>query len=327
MLWRSVVVLWVAHLTFGSPLYRRWDDLVEKHSWEEIPKGWKFETPASPDHVFDLRIGLKQDKLDQVIFNLMETSNPFHERYGQHLSKDEVDSLVAPHPDSIRAVEEWLTSHGIDLFDAIHRTDAGDWITVQVSVAQAERMLGTKYNVYHHTASSERVIRTISYSLPRELHSHIDVVAPTTYFGTMRSMRTTSFLQPKIKPVTDISSSTCSSTITPTCLRTLYNTINYVPSSTSTNMLGAVGYLNQYANRADLQTFFRDFRSDAVGSSYTTVLVNGGLDNQSDPGVEVFFIIACSELRRMITENARPIWTSNIRLACHTQLQIFTTGI
>jgi len=35
------------------------------------------------------------------------------------------------------------------------------------------------------------------------------------------------------------------------------------------------------------QTFFSRYRPDAVGSSYTTVLVHGGLDDQSNPGVEV----------------------------------------
>jgi tripeptidyl-peptidase-1 len=80
MLWRSVLVLGVAHLAFGTPLQRRWDDFAEKHSWVEIPKGWSFESAAPPDYLFDLRIGLKQDKFDQLLANLMETSDPFHER-------------------------------------------------------------------------------------------------------------------------------------------------------------------------------------------------------------------------------------------------------
>jgi len=137
----------------------------------------------------------------------------------------------------------------------VHRTGGGDWVTVRVSVDQAERMLSTKYNVYHHPKSGEKVVRTLAYSLPRELHSHIDLVAPTTYFSTMKSMRATSFLQPEIKTDDDsINNSTlgidatvpssCASTITPACLRALYNTVDYVPSQTSTNGLGVAGYLD-----------------------------------------------------------------------------------
>ena len=34
------------------------------------------------------------------------------------------------------------------------------------------------------------------------------------------------------------------------------------------------------------QTFFKKFRPDAVGEGFTTVLVHGGLDDQSHPGEE-----------------------------------------
>ena len=76
----ALLVLALAHLIFASPLQKRWDDLVEKHSWAEIPRGWNYEAEASSDHLFNLHIGLKQHKFDQLIANLMETSDPFHDR-------------------------------------------------------------------------------------------------------------------------------------------------------------------------------------------------------------------------------------------------------
>lgn len=42
----------------------------------------------------------------------------------------------------------------------------------------------------------------------------------------------------------------------------------------------------EYANFADLQTFFQKYRTDAVGSSFTVVQINGGGNDQSNPGVE-----------------------------------------
>lgn len=183
-------------------------------------------------------------------------------RYGKHLSKAETDALVAPHPTSVHAVDSWLDSHDIDP-KAINRN--GDWVTLRITVAQAERLLGAKYNVYHHPASSERVVRTMSYSLPRALHSHVDVVAPTTYFGTLRSMRVTSFLQDDVDvseefaaPASfvadpDAVSLACGAKITPECLRALYKTTDYVPTQTATNRLGVAGFLDEFANYADLQ--------------------------------------------------------------------------
>lgn len=62
--------------------------------------------------------------------------------------------------------------------------------------------------------------------------------------------------------------------------------VGYVPTATDVNVLGVAGYLDQYANRADLQTFLKSYASNATGTSYETVLVNDGGDDQSDPGVE-----------------------------------------
>jgi len=43
----------------------------------------------------------------------MEISDPDHERYGEYLSKDQVDDLVRPHDESIDLVTEWLEKWGI----------------------------------------------------------------------------------------------------------------------------------------------------------------------------------------------------------------------
>ena len=188
-------------------------------------------------------------------------------RYGRHLSKEEVETLVAPHPDTVDLVDSWLSAHGVDTSSA-QRENGGSWVTVTVTIEQASRLLNATYYVYRHPQAEDYVVRTTSYSLPRILHDHIGVVTPTTYFGTMRSMRATHFVQDDIKAIeddiavagllTDPTSlatvpSSCSTTITPACLRALYNTSTYTPSATSTNSIGVAGYLDEFANRADLQ--------------------------------------------------------------------------
>lgn len=69
-------------------------------------------------------------------------SDPFHDRYGQHLSKEEVESLVAPEPESVHLVNEWLASHGL-YEDSLSRSPAKDWVLVKVPVSLAEDMLKT----------------------------------------------------------------------------------------------------------------------------------------------------------------------------------------
>ncbi|KAF9460533.1 peptidase S8/S53 domain-containing protein [Collybia nuda] len=289
-----ILILTLIQTSIAGSLTKQWEDLRVKHSWIDIPRGWEYLSPAPGNMSFDLRLGLKQNKIKDLISSLMETSNPSHERYGKHLTKAEAEALVAPHPKSVKAVTLWLNFHKFSSEDVNY---SGGWVTFRTTISQAERMLGAKYNVYHHSASSQKVIRTMGYSIPRELHHHVDIITPTTYFGTLRSMRTTNFLQPEIKPIEeenlaiDFSANasvptSCNTAITPACLRALYKTSTYVPAATKSNKLGVVGYLDEFANRADLQKFFRQYRSEAVGSSFTTVQVNHGGDNQTNPGVE-----------------------------------------
>lgn len=80
MLLRSTFVLLFAQLITASPLAQRWNDLAEKHSWVEIPNGWELHSEAPSTYTFDLRIGLKESKMEQLIENLMETSDPTHTR-------------------------------------------------------------------------------------------------------------------------------------------------------------------------------------------------------------------------------------------------------
>ncbi|KDR68709.1 hypothetical protein GALMADRAFT_215577 [Galerina marginata CBS 339.88] len=219
MLWSAILLVCSAQLGASRALSQRWDDFAEKHSWVDIPRGWKFKfrTAAPPNHLLQLRIGLKQDGIDheELVENLMEISDAKHTKYAQHLTKEEVEAFIAPHANSTVAVNEWLEFHGVSSMAL--RSNAGDWIMLRVSVGQAERscprgqelhshidvrVVAPTTNVYPHGPSGEEVVRTVRYSLPKELHSHIDVrvVAPTTYFGTLKSMR---FLQRAFKHFSD----------------------------------------------------------------------------------------------------------------------------
>ena len=52
----------------------------------------------------------------------------------------------------------------------------------------------------------------------------------------------------------------------------------YTPAATGKNKIGITGYLEEFANEVDLQSFYRTERPEAVGSSFKTVLVNGMCD-------------------------------------------------
>lgn len=170
-------------------------------------------------------------------------------------------------------------------------------------LSKANALLGAEYQFYRHAETNETIIRTISYALPAALHEYVQTVAPTTYFGALRALRQTSKLVlngPKLPsgdielqdasvtfvPGTPVPPS-CSSAITPTCLRMLYNTLTYLPQATSKNKLGVTGYLQEFASQSDLTNFLTLFRIEAAHAQFSAVTVNRGINNQSQPGTEV----------------------------------------
>ncbi|THV08230.1 tripeptidyl peptidase A [Dendrothele bispora CBS 962.96] len=248
------------------------------------PRGWTLHSVAPAHHNIELKIGLPQPNFPILEKHLYEVSDPFHERYGQHLTKEEVEALVAPHQESVDLVSEWLATHDIRESD-IQRSPARDWVTIKVPVRLAEKMLDTTYHVWVHDASGDSLVRTTSYSLPKHLHEHVDVIQPTTMFSRWKAHKSTIHdVSPAPASLTGPNAkidASCNSTITISCLQQLYNVGNYTPSADVGNSIGITGYLEQFANRDDLQTFYAEQRPDAVGTTFNFVSVNGGLNNQS----------------------------------------------
>ncbi|GLB34137.1 putative protein CC1G_01435 Coprinopsis cinerea okayama7 130 [Lyophyllum shimeji] len=262
------------------------------------PRGWQQHGVPPPDHRIVLRIGLPQPNFHVLEKHLYEVSDPYHHRYGTHLSKEETERLVAPHQESVDAVDEWLESHGIKQSDLV-RSPAKDWVTLTIPISLAEKMLGTKYSVWKHVDGDE-IVRTTSYSLPEDLYDHIDLVQPTTMFGRFkRNKSTIVWLDQKEAPQTQNFKATvksgpgatvdpsCNRTITISCLQQLYNAVGYVPKAKG-NSIGITGYLEEFANIQDLQSFYADQRPDALNSTFKFLSVKGGLNSQnlSEAGAE-----------------------------------------
>ncbi|KAH9482489.1 Tripeptidyl-peptidase sed3 [Psilocybe cubensis] len=258
----------------------------------DLPGGWVKHGDPPANHNIVLRIALPQPNFHVLEQHLYEISDPDHERYGQHLSKEEVEELVAPHSESLDLVNEWISSFGLTEDDLV-RSPAKDWVTLKLPVSLVEKMLDTKYYVWQHAQSGDYLVRTTSYSLPSHLHDHVDTIQPTTSFGRFRKERSTIFSATPIKevaasksePVHDPASgvtvdASCNQTITISCLQQMYNAVGFTPSAKG-NSIGITGYLEQFANFADLQLFFQDQRPDAVNSSFKVVSVAGGLNNQT----------------------------------------------
>jgi tripeptidyl-peptidase-1 len=106
------------------------------------PRGWLKVASPPAEHILHLRIGLPHSNFDELERHLSEISDPSHSRYGQHLSKAEVEELLTPKKESLDLVDEWLASHGVGKDDC-SRSSAKDWVIVKVPIRLAEKMLNT----------------------------------------------------------------------------------------------------------------------------------------------------------------------------------------
>ena len=281
---------------------------ADQHRIKEVvapPAGWIKHGPAPSHSIITLNIGLPHSNFDDLERHLYQVSDPSHERYGQHLSKQQVETLVAPHPRSLDAVDVWLACHGISQAD-VTRSPAKDWVVARIPVSLAEKMLDTvrslfnltyfiniyrhfqTYSVWRHSGTGVSIIRTLQYSLPKQIHEHVDVVQPTTMFGSLKDFKTNFHVDDTVEPQLDgfdtpilatasggRLNASCNHTITASCLKQLYGTAGYQPSAGNQNRIGITGFLGQFANIADLQLFYANQTPDALGSSFELISING----------------------------------------------------
>lgn len=128
----------------------------------------------------------------------------------------QVNAYVAPSDEALAAVQSWLSSKNVT---AVSSSAAGDWLNANVTVAQANDLLGASYETFLHVNSGKSYARTLSYSLPDEVAAHIEDVHPSTTFNNPVSTRPVlSVPQSGAKSAnvsSDATAQSCATTVTP----------------------------------------------------------------------------------------------------------------
>lgn len=212
---------------------------------------------------------------------VIDMSTPDHPNYGQHMKRDQMKAFLRPSTEVSSAILSWLHSEGIPDKDI---EDDGDWITFKVTVAEAESMLNTHFYYYHNKDADIRKIRTLQYSIPPALHGYVQMIQPTTRFGQLRpqgSMVLDS-IQAKTKyHPSGYNATFCNTTITPDCLRGLYQLDNFLADPDVGNSFGISGFLEQYAQHAELERFVDEYAPYVKNATFDVVSINGGLNTQN----------------------------------------------
>ncbi|KZV90055.1 subtilisin-like protein [Exidia glandulosa HHB12029] len=138
-------------------------------------------------------------------------------------------------------------------------------------------------------------VRTLQYSIPTALKSSISLLYPGVSFWNPSAV-------PKFEAVPNSEAkreegaleiekrqipTSCQTTITPKCLQALYG-IPATPATVPANQIAVSGFIEEYANQADLTQFLRVNRPEIVNATFSTQLLDGGVNPQtrSQAGIE-----------------------------------------
>ncbi|PCH37568.1 subtilisin-like protein [Wolfiporia cocos MD-104 SS10] len=280
---------------------------VVHESRSSVPDGWTPVRRVEPSLVLPLRIGLAQRNLENLHDYLLDVSHPDSPNYGRHWSPARIASTFRPSDESRDTVREWLVASGIEL-ERVRDGRGGAWIDVDVSVEEAESLLGTEYFVYQlgeGEDGQEHVACMDKYRLPEHVAKHVELVTPTLHFDVKLKRRSPELAKrnnpsgnahsigqpgygssfPKTTGTIEAEIEDCDEQITPACLRALYD-FEYDPIAADKNSIAIVEYTPQAYTAADLDLFFANFSPSQVGERPVLVSIDGGFVQTNQTGFD-----------------------------------------
>ncbi|PIG82539.1 tripeptidyl-peptidase sed3 [Aspergillus arachidicola] len=264
----------VLHLLVAALVTEPRYSVVER--LENIPDDWVDVGTPSPSKPIELQLAVRPEKIPEFEQRVIEISTPGSQNYGHHMSRDEVRNFLYSSDVAPRKVLSWLNAAHIPVTSINKYTG---WITFTVPISQAEQLLRTRFYTFEHKKSKTTVVRTLKYSVPKELRSFVQMIQPTTRFGQLMPQAEPPLLQALPVTLKDLVAG-CSSIVTPSCLRKLYGISDSKPKPDRRNRLGVSGFLDQYARYSDFHRFLYLYTPNITATNYTVELINGGLNLQ-----------------------------------------------
>jgi len=241
-----------------------------------VPRGWSRVASINDIDFTTFTIALNTE-FEGLEEKLLDVSSPDSPNYGKFLDKEEVEALFPPPKDAADKVVAWLESNGIKDY----RVD-GAFIDFTTELATANVLLDASYQHYRNSGVTK--LRTTQYSIPDDLQKHVAFVDPGTFFGSpvVAPVLTPSRTKrsPQDSPSKPIVADSCQTSITPPCLKAMYNVGDYEADPESGSRIGFGSFLNQSALYSDLEKFEVAF--DIPSQNFTKVVIANGTTDQ-DP--------------------------------------------
>lgn len=233
---------------------------------------------------------------------VVSTTSNVPPEYAHWYSAEEVIDIFAPAKERVDAVFEWLKSAGVP-HEKIGLSTNKQWVSLDMDVADLEKLLRTEYFHYDHAPSGRTTIACDQYHVPAHIQEHVDYITPGLKLlaGTSKSQKSADLAKrgfrsgstgpfggpimgpnitsPVAKLLESQQTAACDQYVTPACIAGMYN-ITQATKSHAGNELGIFEEGDFYAAE-DLVEFFTLFSPNIP---VTTAPKLEGIDGGFAPG-------------------------------------------
>jgi len=214
---------------------------------------------------------LKQRNTDVLEEIFWAVSDPKSEKYGAHLTLQEVADLVSPTEDTIDTVKNFLASYGITETKTVITKD---FLYAQIPVRILKEMFQVEFHLFEHV-SGQRFYGSLGpYSLPNNVACCVDLV---TYLVGLPQID-----MPLTAKQVQARSNRVGSEITPDIIRARYNCTDVIAKA-STNSHAVAEFQGQSYSPTDLSDFFAKYVTNSKADTVAQVI---GQNNPDRPGIE-----------------------------------------
>jgi tripeptidyl-peptidase-1 len=250
----------------------------------DLLNGWKQLHRSNTSEPIKVLFMLRhnEDRLKLLEETFWAVADPRNEKYGDHLSRDELSKLLMPNEGQVSRVLDWLTQHVPGVQPSQPNVDM---IEASLNIGAAEQLFGTEFYAFRHIASNTLVHRIgSSYSLPPDIAAAVQIVGNIARLPSIR----TPILVPSTPGLSNADAnsfpaacSTCNpSYVTPAVLGEAYKITDAWASLKPApgNRMGTSEWDKQYWNQKDLDNFRADC---ALGANVT---VDHQIGSNGSPG-------------------------------------------
>jgi tripeptidyl-peptidase-1 len=212
--------------------------------------------PATPIRL-TVAVTIDQERRDALESIFWKVSDPKDEAYGKHLSVDEITKVLDVPLARVARVSKVFAAAGASTSVSRNR----DYITVELPVGAAEKLLQTEILWYSHKTYTEaRILRASrGYSLPAEIAADVLMVGellqfPSLYRPTVVDEPAEGEASPTSGWANACDSFVCNKKVTPAVLATRYK-ISNTSAASANNSMAVAEFQGQFYKDKDLALF------------------------------------------------------------------------